>query len=148
MNLSNTNSKRHNEMCLFLILLLQKHDSKKSEKGKGRRKPHYKYSGPVDEKEISGNVETFMPKHVLVLQLFFFSIKLLFLKQPKTNRGENRHTTQALISVPIMIFIGLNALRIPLWQTITFDFAEFTVVIENAVGYNFLCKSLTRQCRG
>ena len=46
--------------------------------------------------------------------------------------------------------VRLTALGLALWQSITFDIfssnsTKFSVVIENAVGYRVLCKSLTRQ---
>ena len=48
--------------------------------------------------------------------------------------------------------MGLSALSLPLLGMITLDFFfkfnKFSAVIENAVGYNFLCKSLIRQSLG
>ena len=55
-----------------------------------------------------------------------------------------------LLLTPIKISIGLHALSLHLWHSITFDFfssnsTKFSAVIKNAVVYNILCKSLTRR---
>ena len=51
-----------------------------------------------------------------------------------------------------MISIGLSALSIPIWHTITFDVSvqiqRNSVVIENEVGCSFLCLSLAKRCHG
>ena len=63
------------------------------------------------------------------------------------------YTIQILISITLNISIGLSALSLPLWHLITFDMfssnrKNFSVVINNAVCYRFLCKSLARQSHG
>ena len=58
--------------------------------------------------------------------------------------GKSKYTIlKTLIIITIKSSIGLSALSLPLWHSITFEVfslnsMKFSVVIENAVGYNFL----------
>ena len=58
------------------------------------------------------------------------------------------YTTQTLIRITTKISIGLNTQSLPLWHLISSNSTKFSVVIENAVGYSFLHKSLTRRSPG
>ena len=53
------------------------------------------------------------------------------------------YTTRTLISITIKICIGLNAVSLPLWRSISFrrfssNPTKVSKVIENAVDYSFL----------